>query len=407
MSALSRPIVLAAGGTGGHVFPAKALAELLAARGHCVALVTDTRGSAFDDAAKSAGGGIEVHKIRAGGIAGRGPTAKLKGAVKLLLGWRDARRLLSRLNPAAVVGFGGYASVPTVLAAGGRGFPVILHEQNAVIGRANRMLARQATAIATCFETVEKIPAADRRKVALVGNPVRAALTAVREAGPAPLSEDGAREILVTGGSQGASAFADLVPGAVALLPESLRARLRIAQQARPDEVDGVAAAYKDMTVDADVRRFFDDMPERLRAAHLLICRSGASTVAENTVAGRPALLIPYPSAIDDHQTANARAIEDAGGAVVLPQHSLTPQSLAELLADLLDDTDRLTAMTEAARAYGRPNAVEDLAALVLSTAGIEPVGISEDSTNQGSTNQSGASQGAATQAPATRSAAA
>lgn len=394
MTLLSRPIVLASGGTGGHVFPAKSLADLLAARGHRVALVTDTRGSAFDDAAKSEGGGIEVHKIRAGGIAGRGIAAKLKGAVKLLLGWRDARHLLSRLNPAVVVGFGGYASVPTVLAAGGRGVPVVLHEQNAVIGRANRMLARQATVIATCFEVVEKIPAPDRRKVALVGNPVREAIKAVRQSRAAPLSEDGPREILVTGGSQGASAFADLIPAAIALLPDGLRARLRIAQQARPDEVDGVAAAYRDMGVTADVRRFFDDMPDRLRAAHLLICRSGASTVAENTVAGRPALLIPYPSAIDDHQTANARAIEDAGGAIVLPQHALTPESLADLLAELLDDTARLTEMTEAARAYGRPDAVEDLAALVLSTAGLTD------------TDTSGAATGAAAvQSPATRSA--
>jgi UDP-N-acetylglucosamine--N-acetylmuramyl-(pentapeptide) pyrophosphoryl-undecaprenol N-acetylglucosamine transferase len=362
----TRPIVLASGGTGGHVFPAKALAELLAARGHRVALVTDTRGSAFDDAAA----GIEVHRIRAGGIAGRGLVAKLKGAIKLLLGWRDARQLMTELQPAAVVGFGGYASVPTVLAAGGRGLPVVLHEQNAVIGRANRLLANNATVIATCFESVDRIPAKDRRKVVLVGNPVRDAVKAVRTAPPAPLIENGTREILVTGGSQGASAFAELIPAAIALLPEALRRRLRIAQQARPGEVERVTDAYASLGVTADVRRFFDDMPARLRAAHLLICRSGASTVAENTVAGRPALLIPYPSAIDDHQTANARAIEAAGGAIVLPQRDLTSERLAALLTDLLDDTDRLIAMTEAAHAFGRPDAVEDLAALVLRTAG-------------------------------------
>ncbi|WP_281685108.1 phage head closure protein [Thalassobaculum salexigens] len=204
----NRPIVLASGGTGGHVFPAKALAELLAARGHRVALVTDTRGSAFDDASA----GIEVHKIRAGGIAGRGIVPKIKGAAKLLLGWFDARRLMGELRPAVVVGFGGYASVPTVLAAGGRGIPVVLHEQNAVIGRANRMLAKQASAIATCFERVEKIPAGDRRKVVLVGNPVREAVKAVRDMAPAPLTENGPREILVTGGSQGATVFALIEP---------------------------------------------------------------------------------------------------------------------------------------------------------------------------------------------------
>jgi len=381
-----RPIVLASGGTGGHVFPAKALAELLAARGQRVALITDTRGSAFDDAAA----GIEVHKIRAGGIAGRGLLAKLKGAVKLFLGWRDARRMMDRLDPVAVVGFGGYASVPTVLAAGNRGIPVVLHEQNAVIGRANRLLAGNASAIATCFEAVDKIPAKDRRKVVLVGNPVRDAVKALRTAPPAPLLAAGTREILVTGGSQGASVFADLIPAAVAGLPDALRARLRIAQQARPAEVDQVTDAYARLGVTADVRQFFDDMPARLRAAHLLICRSGASTVAENTVAGRPALLVPYPSAIDDHQTANARAIEAASGAIVLPQKDLTPDRLAGVLADLLDDTDRLAAMTEAAHAYGRPDAVDDLATLVLATAGV-----------------SDTAAGAATQAPASRSAAA
>lgn len=383
----NRPIVLASGGTGGHVFPAKALAELLAARGHRVALITDTRGSAFDDASA----GIDVHKIRAGGIAGRGIGPKLKGAAKLLLGWFDARRLMGELRPAVVVGFGGYASVPTVLAAGGRGVPIVLHEQNAVIGRANRLLAKQASAIATCFEQVDKIPASDCRKVVLVGNPVREAVKTVRDMAPTPLLDDGPREILVTGGSQGASIFAELVPAAIALLPDALHARLRIAQQARPAEVEQVTATYAAMGVTADVRRFFDDMPERLRAAHLLICRSGASTVAENTVAGRPALLVPYPSAIDDHQTANARAIEAADGAIVLPQADLTPAHLAGVLRDLLDDTDRLSAMTAAARAYGRPDAVEDLAALVLSTAGhVETV----------------ATGAAATQAPATRSAA-
>lgn len=383
------PIVLASGGTGGHVFPAKALAETLAARGHAVALVTDTRGGAFDDASA----GISVHRIRAGGIAGRGLLAKAKGAVKLLLGWRDARRLLDQLKPCAVVGFGGYASVPTVLAAGGRGIPVVLHEQNAVLGRANRLLASHASAIATCFETVAKVPARDRRKIVLTGNPVREAVRSVRTAAPAPLLANGTREILITGGSQGASAFADLIPAAIALLPDSLRARLRIAQQARASEVDQVTAAYAALGVTADVRRFFDDMPARLRAAHLLICRSGASTVAENTVAGRPALLIPYPSAIDDHQTANARAIEDAGGAIVLPQANLTAERLTTLLADLLDDTERLSEMTEAAHAAGRPDAVADLARLVLATAGLaqtsQPVG------------------GAATLTPAARSAAA
>ena len=361
---MQRPVVLAAGGTGGHVFPARALAEALAARRHRVVLITDRRGGAFDTDL-----GIEVHRIRAGGIAGRGLVAKLGGAVKLLLGWLDARSLLRSLNPAVVVGFGGYASVPTVQAAHGLGLRTVLHEQNAVLGRANRLLARKATAIATCFAEVQKVASADQKKVRLTGNPVREALRAIRTAPLPPLTDNGTREILVTGGSQGASAFAKLVPAAVALLPGELRNRLRVAQQARPAECEEVEHAYDELGVTAEVKPFFDDMPARLRAAHLLICRSGASTVAENTVVGRPSLLIPYPSAIDDHQTANAHAIEAAGGAVVLPQATLTPQALSDQLAALLDDPARLTAMAEAAHAAGRPDAVDDLTDLVLDTA--------------------------------------
>ncbi len=359
-----KPIVLAAGGTGGHVFPAKALAALLVDRGHRVVLVTDRRGSAFDDAS-----GVELHRIRAAGIAGRGIIAKLTAALQLVLGWRDARHLLAALAPGVVVGFGGYASVPTVMAAEGLKVPVVLHEQNAVLGRANRLLAKNATAIATCFEDVQKVRPADRQKTHLTGNPVRESLRALRTQPTPPLLANGTREILVTGGSQGASAFAELIPAAIALLPNGLRDRVRIAQQARQSEVERVVAAYADMGVEADVRHFFDDMPARLRAANLLICRSGASTVAENAVVGRPALLIPYPSAIDDHQTANALALEAAGAAVVLPQGTLDPKQLAELLTSLLDDIERMSAMTEAAHAAGRPDAVEDLADLVLATA--------------------------------------
>ena len=367
----ARPILVAAGGTGGHVFPAKALAEALLARGHRVALVTDRRGTAFE----TVGGALEVHRIRAAGIAGRGLLAKARAAGELLLGHFEARRLMRALRPAAVVGFGGYASVPTVLAAAARGVPVVLHEQNAILGRANRLLAPRATAIAVSFAEVAKVAAADRGKLVLTGNPVREAIRALRDTILPPLDPAAPIDLLVTGGSQGATVFAELVPAAVAGLPDALRARLRLSQQAREGELEGVVAAYRALGVDADVRRFFDDMPARLAAARLLICRSGASTVAENTVAGRPALLIPYPHATDDHQSANARAIAAAGGALVLPQASSDAGTLAAQLVRLFGDPAGLAAMAAAARAAGVPDAVDRLAELVERHAGVASTG--------------------------------
>jgi len=360
-------ILLAAGGTGGHVFPARALAETLLARGHRVGLVTDRRGTAFE----TASGTLEVHRIRAAGIAGRGIVAKVKAVGELLLGYLEARRLIRSLAPAVVVGFGGYASVPTVMAAAARRVPVVLHEQNAVLGRANRLLAARADAIAVSFAEVAKVRPADRGKLALTGNPVREAIRAVRDTVLPPLSPDAPVAVLVTGGSQGASVFADLVPAAIARLPEALRRRLRLSQQARPIELEQVTAAYRELGIEADVRKFFDDMPARLAEARLLVCRSGASTVAENTVAGRPALLVPYPHAIDDHQTANARAVAAAGGARVMPQSGTDADALAAALTEILGDPALLARMAEAARGVGVPDAVERLADLVESRAGL------------------------------------
>lgn len=371
---MTGPVLLATGGTGGHVFPAKALADALLTRGLRVGLVTDRRGTAFE----TAHDGLQVHRIRAAGIAGRGLAAKLKAMGELLLGYVEARALIRRLKPSVVVGFGGYASVPTVLAASARGVRVVLHEQNAVLGRANRLLAARADAIATCFAEVDKVRPEHHDKLTLTGNPVRAAIVALRDKVMPPFTPDSPIDLLITGGSQGASVFAEIVPAAIAKLPSTLRARLRISQQAREAEIDGVEQAYRDLDVTAGVRRFFDDMPARLAGARLLICRSGASTVAENTVAGRPALLIPYPHAIDDHQMANARAVEAAGGALVLPQDDLTPAVLADTLANILGNADRLGAMTEAARASGVPDADRRLLALVLRTAQLSDTGTAE-----------------------------
>ncbi|KZD07006.1 undecaprenyldiphospho-muramoylpentapeptide beta-N-acetylglucosaminyltransferase [Oceanibaculum pacificum] len=363
---MSRPIILAAGGTGGHLFPAQALAAALLARGKSVALVTDRRGKAFEMEAAS---DFAVHRIRAEGINRPGLAAKLGGAVALGLGTIDALGLLRRLKPGIVVGFGGYPSVPTVTAAQLLGIPTLLHEQNAVLGRANRLLAPRARIIATSYAETLMVRPADRAKLSFTGNPVRPDIVAVRATPYPPAEIDGRLTVLVTGGSQGATIFSDVLPAAIAQLPETLRARLRIEQQARQEDVDRVQAAYAEIGMVAEVARFFADMPARLTRAHLVIARSGASTVAELTAAGRPAVLVPYLHAMDDHQTANARAIEEAGGAWVMPQTAFAPKAVADRLEMLLAMPQALTMAAEKMRAAGTPDAVEKLADLVLAHA--------------------------------------
>ncbi len=359
-------IALTAGGTGGHMFPAEALAHALLERDARIALITDRRGQRFGDAL----GKAELHQVHAGQIAGRGALGKVSSALSLLWGVLQAWRLLGRIAPAAVVGFGGYASVPSVLAASWRGTPTVIHDANAVLGRANRLLARRADRIATAFEEVRGVPPNARGKIVMTGNPVRSAIAVLAEADyPAPSGDEPLR-LLVTGGSQGARVFSTLVPEAVARLPEPLRARLRVVQQVRAEDLDAVRARYAEMGVEAELAPFFDDMPARLTAAHLLICRAGASTVAELAVAGRPALLIPYPHATDDHQTANAAAVERAGGGWRIDQHGLTPETLAERLGALLADPEALARAAGAARRIGRTDAAERLATLVFETIG-------------------------------------
>jgi UDP-N-acetylglucosamine--N-acetylmuramyl-(pentapeptide) pyrophosphoryl-undecaprenol N-acetylglucosamine transferase len=280
--------------------------------------------------------------------------------------------LLRRLAPAAVVGFGGYPSVPTMLAAAQLGLPALIHEQNAVFGRANRMLAPRAHRIATGFPETQGLRAADRGRTVHTGNPVRPPIQAVGTMPYAPPGET--IELLVTGGSQGAHVFSEIVPPALAMLPAELRQRLHVAQQARPEDKDAVVAQYRELGIAADVDSFFTDMPERLRRAHLVICRAGASTIAELAAAGRPAVLIPYPHATDDHQTANARALAAAGGAWTIVQSSLTAGVLAERIASLLDDAAALTTAAERARGFGRRDAAERLCRLLLGLEGGDAV---------------------------------
>ena len=352
--------VFAAGGTGGHLFPAEAVARLLVAHGGTVHLLTDRRADAFAASVP----GVTIDLVRAGRLGG-GPLNAAYGLAELAVGVVQARRLLRRLAPVAAVGFGGYPSVPTMLAAAQLGLPTLIHEQNAVFGRANRLLAPRARRIATGFPATLGLRQADRARAVHTGNPVRAAIRAVGTGPYAP--PNAAIELLVIGGSQGAHVLGEIVPPALGQLPVTMSARLRVSQQARPEDKDTVAARYRELGIDAEIESFFDDMPARLRRAHLVICRAGASTVAELAAAGRPALLVPYPHAMDDHQTANATQFAAAGGGWAIPQTEFTPASLTQRLAALFADPATLTAAAAASRGFARDDAAEHLAGLVQS----------------------------------------
>ncbi len=358
---MSTGFVLAAGGTGGHLFPAEAVAAELIRRGRKVHLLTDAR----TDALAGRDAGIDIHHVRAGRLGG-GPVLAARGLAELAAGTWQARRLLSRLMPAGVVGFGGYASVPTMLAAAYLGLPTVIHEQNAVLGRANWLLAPRVRHIATGFPETAGLRAADHARIVHTGNPVRPAFLGVTEAGyEAPLSGEPI-EILVLGGSQGAHIFSEIVPPALARLPMRRRAVLRVSQQARPEDLGAVAQAYAQTGIAAQIESFFTDVPSRLLRAHLVICRAGASTVAELAAIGRPAVLVPYPHAADDHQSANARAFAEAGGGWVVAQADLRPDTLALRLESLFGDGAALAAAARRAGGFGRRHATWHLADLAL-----------------------------------------
>jgi len=360
---MARPIVIAAGGTGGHLFPAEALAAELLARGERIALMTDQRSTAFDSPAFA---NAERFVLQGAGLSGRGALAAGRGAMALAAGTLQARRLLRRLSAAAVVGFGGYPSVPPLLAALtmlGRRPVAVLHEQNAVLGRANRLLAPRADALALSYAATAKVPTGAR--VEVLGNPVRPALAAL--AGGEYPSTSGALRLLVLGGSLGARIFADVVPAAIAALPEALRARLLVTQQCRAEDLARVREAYAAAGVPAELSPFFPDVAPRLANAHLVVARAGAGTLAELACAGRPSILVPLPHAIDDHQAANARALAEAGAAEVVPQAAFTSAALAEHLAGMLGDPRVLTRAALSAARLAQPDAAKRLADLVLS----------------------------------------
>lgn len=354
-------VILAAGGTGGHVFPAEALANTLLNRGLRLGLVTDLRGQAYNGTL----GSVTTFRIRAGGIAGRNPLYKILALAELAVGTVQSYLLLRRLRPAAVVGFGGYASFPTMAAAGLLNLPTILHEQNAVLGRANRLLAQWATHIATSYAQVDKVPETAKPRLVFTGMPVRPAIIAAAATPYTPPDENGLIRILILGGSQGARILSQVIPEAVSRLPEALQRRLDICQQCRPEDIEVVRAAYVRGKIRATLSSFFTDIPERLSAAHLVITRSGASTVAEVTAMGRPAILVPYQHAIDDHQTANAKALETAGGAWCIAQSEFTAQVLMTRLVALFMPGQALAQAAAKSRAFGSLDAAERLANLI------------------------------------------
>ena len=358
----ARHFVLAAGGTGGHMVPAAALAAELIKRGHSVALVSDERGVRFPGLFD----GIETHILPAGRLAG-GPIGWARAGVNVLRGRSMAIGLFRKHRPAAVIGFGGYPAFPTLLGAFAQDIPTAVHEQNAVLGRVNRLVAGKVHAVATSYPDVERLKETWRGKTHLVGNPVRDVVLALRTRPYPLLEEDGIFRVLVTGGSQGASVLSQVVPDGLALLPISFRRRLQVTHQARVEDIDQVRAKYAELSIAAELATYLPDLPEQLAWAHLVIARAGASTLAELTAAGRPAILVPLPSATDDHQTANAREMTMAGGARTIDQRAFTPIELAKQMQKLGLDPAALQNAAGRARACGRPDATRDLADLVES----------------------------------------
>ncbi len=364
-----QPVVIAAGGTGGHFFPAEALAAEFAARGQPFVLMTDARSGALQSAVFA---GRDYHVLHGAGIAGRGAVKAGRAMFAIGAGTLQARRLLRRINPSVIVGFGGYPCVPPILAARTvRHRPkILLQEQNAVLGRANRFLAGYADVLALGFAGTTRIPEGVATRI--TGNPVRPAIASLAVAAYVP-PDDGVLRLLVVGGSLGARVFSDTVPAALAALPNDLRARLRVVQQCRMEDIARVRIAYREAGIEADLAPFFTDMADKYASAHLVIGRAGASTCAELAAVGRPSILVPLPHAIDDHQSANARALADAGAAIVIPQPGFTAPSLAAVLQKDFADPAALSVRAAAARTCARPQAAAALADLVASlSAGAE-----------------------------------
>lgn len=352
--------VLAAGGTGGHMIPAHALAAELKARGHGVLLITDERGARFPGLFE----GVPVHILPAGRLGG-GPIGWLKALASVAKGRAQAKRLYTEHRPDAVIGFGGYPAFPALLAASALRIPTVLHEQNAVMGRVNRLLAGEAEAIGVAYDRIDRLKPRYSDKAVLVGNPVREEIARLGELPFPPFDEVAPLKILVTGGSQGATILSQVVPEGLGMLEPSLRRRLQVVQQCRPDDIERVRKQYAELGIPAELTTYIEDMAAKLADCHLMIGRAGASTIAELTAAGRPAILIPFAAATDDHQTANAREMVKAGGARAIQQSNFRPEAVARQIEALAMDPLALNNAAARALSVGRPHAARDLADLV------------------------------------------
>jgi UDP-N-acetylglucosamine--N-acetylmuramyl-(pentapeptide) pyrophosphoryl-undecaprenol N-acetylglucosamine transferase len=363
----SRHYVLAAGGTGGHLIPAFALAAELHTRGHHVALITDERGAAIPGKPDF----LTAHVLPAGRF-GKNPLGWPAGISAVLEGRAMALRLFEAFAPSAIVGFGGYPALPALLAATAAKLPSIVHEQNAVLGRVNRLLAGRVDAIATSYDKVDRLKPKHAHKVRLTGNPVRAEVLALRDKDFPAFTEESLLRILVTGGSQGARVLSEVVPDGLAMLPPALRQRLQVTQQCRAEDLETVRARYANHDIPAELGTYFEDMHERLADAHLFIGRAGASTIAELTAVGRPAILVPLPIATDDHQAVNTREMVKAGGARMIRQDAFQPKELAKQIQAMAMNPASLANAAHCAFNCGRPDAANDLADLVESMSGID-----------------------------------
>lgn len=357
-------VLLSAGGTGGHMTPAQGLCSDLISRGYDVELVTDPRGLQFAPLF----GDIPVHQLPSGTL-GAGIFGKVKGLSNLALGCIKAFALLRKVSPDIVAGFGGYPSVPAVYAAQKWRIPTVIHEQNAIIGKANLFLAPKAERIALSLPYITGLDEVDQLRTIVTGNPVRSEISDLYNK-PYPVVEDGeTMRVLVMGGSLGAKVFSDVVPQTLARLPAEYRGRLYVVQQCRSEYLDGVKKAYADAGIEAELAPFFDDVPSELAQAHLVIGRSGASTVAEVSVAGRPAIFVPYPHHKDQQQKMNADSVADQGGAWVMSESGFTQDALLAKMETFFQDPQILFKVAENSRSCGKPDAARRLGNLITALA--------------------------------------
>lgn len=363
---MAKVCVVAAGGTGGHLFPAQALAEALIARGWSIVLASDERVAGFAQDFPA-----ERHiALSAATYKPGDPIGMARAGFAVLGGAMQARKAFREIGPNVVVGFGGYPSAPSLVAAILDRRPTVIHEQNAVMGRTNRLLAPHVKTVACAFPTLKKAPPKVEGRAIVVGNPIRPPIRALADVPYIPPEPDGPVRLLVTGGSQGARLLSELVPEAVKALPEDLRRRLVVQQQTRAESMTAARRAYRDALVDAEIAPFFRDLAGRLREAHLVVGRAGAGTVCELAVAGKPSILVPLAIALDDDQGHNARLLVDVGAAEMARESQLTVDSLANALQALLTNPARLQKMSDAARSVAKPDAAERLADVVEETAG-------------------------------------